>query len=52
VGKPAHAPLQSRLDAILKKKLSEQHDEFRPGPEYVKKWGYKVDTNETAVYRP
>ena len=40
------------MEARLKKKLAGQRDEFRPGPEYVKQWGYKVDTNETAHYRP
>ena len=52
VGKPEHAKLQAQSDALLNKKLAEQHDEFRPGPEYVAKWGYKVDTNGTVVYKP
>jgi arylsulfatase A-like enzyme len=52
VGKSDAAVLQASLEALLKKKLSEQHDEFLPGPEYVKKWHYKVDENETVVYRP
>ncbi len=52
IEKPEHAALQSRLDALLKKKLAEQHDEFRPGPDYIAKWGYKVDADETARYRP
>ena len=51
-GQPEHAKLQSEMEARLKKKLAGQRDEFRPGPEYVKQWGYKVDTNETAHYRP
>jgi hypothetical protein len=34
------------------KKLAEQRDEFRPGPEYIAKWGYKVDADETAIYLP
>jgi arylsulfatase A-like enzyme len=51
-GQPEHATLQSQLDARLKKKLAEQHDEFRPGPEYVAKWGYRVDTNGTVPYAP
>ena len=25
-------------------------DAFRPGPEYIRQWGYQVDTNETAPY--
>lgn len=52
IGKPGSAIFQANLDAQLKKKLIEQHDEFRPGPDYVTKWGYKVDENETAVYQP
>ena len=51
-GQPEHAKLQSEMEARLKKKLAEQRDEFRPGPEYVSKWGYQVDTNETARYLP
>ena len=49
---PKHAKLQSELELLLKKKLAEQRDEFRPGPEYVAKWGYQVDTNETVRYKP
>jgi hypothetical protein len=52
IGLSAHARVQSELDALLKKKLAEQRDEFLPGPEYIRKWGYKVDANETAVYAP
>ena len=51
-GKPEHAKLQADLDALLKKKLAEQHDEFRPGPEYIAKWGYKVDAKGTAPVKP
>ncbi len=51
-GLPEHAKLQSEMEARLKKKLADQRDEFRPGREYVKKWAYQVDTNETARYRP
>ena len=52
VNRPEHAPLQRDLEARLKKKLAEQRDEFRPGPDYVAKWGYQVDTNETVRYKP
>jgi hypothetical protein len=37
---------------LLKKKLTEQHDDFRAGPEYVKKWGYTVNHDETVPYKP
>ncbi len=48
----AYEPLQKKLDARLKEKLVAQHDDFRPGPEYIRRWNYTVDTNETAIYRP
>ena len=27
-----------------------QHDDFRPGPEYIAKWGYHVDASGTVPY--
>ena len=51
-GKPEHARLQGELDALLNKKLAAQHDDFRPGPEYIAKWGYKVDADETVRFEP
>jgi arylsulfatase A-like enzyme len=51
VGRPEHADLQSRLDLQLKQKLAAQRDEFRPGPEYIAKWGYKVNARGTVDYR-
>lgn len=48
VGKPEHAELLARMDAMLKGKLAEQHDDFRPAAEYIAKWGYKVDASGTA----
>jgi arylsulfatase A-like enzyme len=50
VGKPEHAKLQAELDALLAKKLAEQKDEFRPGADYIAKWGYKVDARGTVPY--
>ena len=52
VDRPEHTKLQAALDARLATKLAEQRDEFRPGREYVAKWGYQVDTNETVRYTP
>jgi arylsulfatase A-like enzyme len=52
IGKPEHAQAQAELDALLKKKLAEQHDEFLPGAEYIKKWGYKVGPNGTMPEKP
>mgnify|MGYP000511731559 CR=1 FL=1 len=51
-GLSAYQSLQQKLDARLKEKLAAQRDDFRPGPEYIRRWNYTVDTNETAVYRP
>ena len=52
VGKPESAKVESELDALLKRKLAEQHDDFRPGTEYIAKWGYKVDAHGTAPTAP
>ena len=52
VNQPAQATLQTGLDNLLQRKLAEQRDDFRPGPDYVAKWRYQVDTNETVVYTP
>ena len=51
-GKPEHARLEAELAALLKKKLAEQHDDFRHGSEYIAKWGYKVDASGTASTAP
>jgi hypothetical protein len=52
VGKPERAKLQTELDALLQRKLAEQRDEFRPGADYIAKWGYKVDARGTVPYTP
>ncbi|MEA1951434.1 MAG: sulfatase [Planctomycetota bacterium] len=50
--KPQHAELQKRLDAKLQEELRRTGDEFLPGAEYVKKWGYKVNKHGTVRYKP
>lgn len=52
VNLPQHEKLQSVLDKQLREKLRQQKDQFKPGPEYIKQWGWKVDANETAVFLP
>jgi len=52
VGNPEYAKLQTEQDALLERKLAEQHDEFLPGSDYVAKWGYKVDARGTVRYKP
>lgn len=50
VNRPEFAALQVRLKAALQKKLHATRDEFRPGMDYVRKWGYSVDETGTAKY--
>jgi len=45
------ADLQARLDRVLQEKLKATGDEFQPGPEYLKKWGYTVDETGTVPVR-
>lgn len=51
-GRPEYAVEQARLDAQLKRKLAAAQDEFRPGADYLAKWGYKVDATGTMRYTP
>jgi len=48
--KPKHAKLQKKLEGLLSQKLKETNDEFLPGPDYIKKWGYKVHPSGTVGY--
>jgi arylsulfatase A-like enzyme len=50
VGSPAHAELENRLDTLLARKLKERGDTFRPGPEYIRQWGYTVNAHGTVPY--
>jgi hypothetical protein len=45
-----HNEILKLLDELLSKKLEETNDEFLPGMEYIKKWGYKVDEDGTVPY--
>jgi arylsulfatase A-like enzyme len=45
-----HGKLQNRLDKVLSEKLKQTKDDFLPGWEYIKKWGYEVDQSGTVVY--
>lgn len=49
-GHKEYARVQSRLDALLKRKLEETRDEFLPAQQYLTKWGYKVDKTGTVPY--
>lgn len=52
VHRPEAASIQRELEDRLRRKLAEQKDQFRPGPDYVRQWGYLVDSNETVRYLP
>ncbi len=44
------ANIQRTLQVMLERHLQKAHDQFLPGEDYVKKWGYKVDANGTVPY--
>jgi len=46
VNKPEYANIQTELEKILRQKLAETHDEFLPGREYMKMWGYEFDAGD------
>ena len=50
IGQEGFKEVQQKLDSRLSKMLRERKDDFRPGMEYVKKWNYVVDENETVPY--
>jgi len=47
-----HNEILKSLNELLSKKLEETNDEFLPGMEYIKKWGYEVDEDGTVPYTP
>ena len=50
VGQASVAAVQSKLDRDLLNELKIRKDEFLPGLDYVKKWNYVIDANETVPY--
>jgi len=50
VNRPEYADLQKHLDQLLDRKLKQTNDQFLPGPEYIKQWGYQVDESGTVPY--
>jgi len=48
--RPGYEKLQMELERTLSQKLAETNDEFLPGAEYIKKWGYQVDESGTIPY--
>lgn len=52
VGRSEHAALQDDLDARLRRKLRDAHDDFQPAAVYIQKHGYQVDATGTVRYAP
>ncbi len=50
VGNSSYVNLQKSLDKQLQKILKHNHDEFKPGAYYIKKWNYFVDNNDTVPF--
>ena len=51
LGRPGIAGVQTELEAHLQRKLDAANDEFLPGDEYIRRWGYTVDERGTVPYR-
>lgn len=47
---PEYVEIQTKLEALLTKKLEETRDMFRPAREYIAQWNYTVDESGTAPY--
>ena len=50
VAKTEYLSLQNDLDNKLMERLKETGDEFLPGMEYIRRWGYTVDETGTVPY--
>lgn len=50
VGNINYTSVQKSLDKQLQKMLKNNHDEFKPGSYYIKKWNYVVDKTGTVPY--
>lgn len=50
-GNPEYESIGRELDQLLSKELEKVEDEFLPGPEYLAKWGHKVDSTGTVPYQ-
>ena len=47
---PRSLPIRDSLDEALRTKLERQGDDFLPGEEYIRRWGYSVDETGTVPY--
>ncbi|MHC4497865.1 MAG: sulfatase-like hydrolase/transferase, partial [Planctomycetota bacterium] len=48
--KGQYCELQKKLEGLLSQKLKQTNDEFLPGSEYIRRWGYIVDSSGTVEY--
>ena len=48
--RPEAAAVQADLEARLQERLRATRDEFRPGADYIRQWGYKTDAGGTVPY--
>ncbi len=51
VNQPEYKGLQQDLHGKMQALLEQTNDQFEPGMNYVKRWGYVVDKGETIPYR-
>ena len=49
-GQPEHAALVRELEARLQNQLKRIGDTFRPGPEYIREWGYEIGAHGSVPY--
>lgn len=49
-GKPECADVQAEMESLLAARLRQTGDKFRPGSEYIEKWGYTVNSSGTVPY--
>lgn len=49
-GKPEFADIQKKLDKELMSELDHINDDFRPGKDYIKEWGFEVVENGHIPY--
>lgn len=51
INKPEYALIQTKLENKLSLQLKATNDTLKSGLEYVKKWGYVIDSSETVPYQ-
>lgn len=50
IGRASVQAVQARLDRQLQQRLAETGDRFLPGPELIRRCGYRVDETSTVAY--